>query len=35
MSIGSYTVATGAFVGRRVAVDANVTLSEDGAFICP
>ena len=35
LSIGSYTVATGAFIGKRVAVEGNVTLSEDSAFICP
>ena len=35
LSIGSHTVATGAFIGKRVAVEGNVTLSEDSAFICP
>jgi len=35
LSLGSFTMATGAFVGARVAVAANVTLSEDSVFLCP
>jgi len=35
LSIGAYTAATGAFVGKRVVVGSNVTLNEDSAFVCP
>ena len=35
LSIGSFTTARGAFVGKQVAVAGNVTLSEDSVFVCP
>ena len=35
LTLGSYTVGTGAYVGKRVAVGGNVTLNEDSAFLSP
>jgi hypothetical protein len=35
LSAGAYAPATGAFVGKRVFVGGNVTLTEDSAFVSP
>ena len=34
-TIGSYAVATGAFLGKRVSVGSNVVLNENSAFLAP
>ena len=35
LSIGSSSVATGAFLGRRVIVGSNATLNLDSSFLAP
>jgi len=35
LSVGSGTMAVGAFIGQRVSIESNATLKEDSVFLCP